>query len=129
MNIFFRDKKYQKEINCSFFVNSLEDSTASLKSYFVGDRVTILSQILVEQAEAINNLKISEMRASNLHGDDWHIDMPFRVVQRTHGLSFQGERGTLQELGLSLVLEAETGLWEDIFLWLCCGQQPEWTDV
>jgi hypothetical protein len=129
--ITFRDRKNKAEINCSFSVRGDSALTsASLGEYLVGDRVTLLTDIKTEYAHLLNYSGVDSVHACDLSGkDEWQISIPFCIVDRYHGLSFSGEVGILQELGgTSLCLEAESGVWEDVFLWLVEGTQPDWVD-
>lgn len=85
--------------------------------------MSIFFRLTPEQAQAIED-------RGDVPIDDATIQptvyIPFRVVERTHALNARG--GELRVLGESLVLEAETGVGEDIVRWVCCGERPGWAE-
>ncbi len=51
--------------------------------------------------------------------------MRFKVVERSHCFAWR-KVGDLQIFGTSIYLEAVSGLWEDVFSWVCLGERPKW---
>lgn len=131
MAIRFRYRKYGTLIDSSFFLVDGQ-AIAPLDHWHVGDEVSLLFDIEPEQAEAINRRgrAYPEIRAYSDSGGGhdpkrWYVHIPFLVVKRTHSASWR-DTGRLQTIGTSVTLEATSGYWEDVFLWVCCGEHPEW---
>lgn len=123
--LYFRSKKYQSDINCSFFVKD-GPNIDDLNGFMIGDTVTIMIDVTEEIENAIEE-NLPEHSGVRMFSDlrKKYIVMPFNVVDRRHALSYKST-GTLQTLGVSIYLEAKSGYWEDIFMCLLCDKQPEW---
>ena len=131
--IYFRGRKYQETIDCSFFVKD-GPNISSLEQYMVGDRVSLMVDVRGQMAEAIcdaldvNNLS-SAVRVFRLHNtpEEQAVTLFFRVVERRHALSYE-RPGNLMNLGTSIYLEAEDGYAEDVFRWIFLDKKPAWVE-
>lgn len=134
--IYFRGRKYQQIIDCSFFVKD-GPNISSLEQYMVGDRVSLMVDVGEKIREAINeHLGVNKLskavdtsRALTGNPDKSPITLHFRVVDRRHTLNYR-QVGNLSELGTSIYLEAEDGFAEDIFRWIFSDfkEKPTWVE-
>lgn len=125
--IYIRERKYRdlrgSTFNCTFSVVDGERYPDFSEAH-VGDEVSMLFDITEEQYAGINSLEHHEVQGYNLH-DKYSVHIPFVVVKRSHGLAWK-RVGNLQRLGTSYILEAASGLWEDVFCYICLNQSPPW---
>lgn len=119
-------------IDCSF---ALYDGERLYRpeAWHTGDEVSLLFRCSQEQADAINALEHPEVHVFGMpsfrreSGSDFTVHIQCRVVARRHAANWR-DVGKLQTLGLSIALEATHSLWEDVFLWVCCGEKPTWAE-
>jgi hypothetical protein len=125
--IYFRYRKYDSTINCSFFAKD-GPNIDMLDHCMIGDQVSLMLDVSEKMASCINDLSDQDVRAYSMSivgPKEWAVHIPFRIVERKHSFSYQSV-GNLQSLGKQIFLEAENGYWEDIFLWICVGEKPVW---
>lgn len=121
--IYFRDRKYGGTLNTSFFVKDGGEH-CDLSRFHIGDKMLIFFRLTAEQEEAVADR--GDVQVAHEAVNDSDALIPFRVVERSHYLSARG--GDLRLVSESLVLEAETGVGEDIVRWVCCGERPGWVE-
>jgi hypothetical protein len=121
--IYFRDRKYGATLNTSFFAKNGGEH-CDLSRFHTGDKVSIFFRLTPEQEEAIADRDDVPIEHDPINPSE--VFIPFRVVERSHALCARG--GELRIVGESLVLEAETGVGEDIVRWVCCGERPAWAE-
>ena len=123
-----RYRKYHYPINSSYSIYD-GSNIDFLHEAMVNDTVHILFPMTRNQLRSIEELGKSHLRenisCSYGRNDECLAHIPFKVVERRHSLSWY-EVGQLRKLGMSIVLEATDGYWEDIFLWIACGETPNW---
>lgn len=123
----FRSRKDHGEIDCSFFAND-GPNPDDMSKYLIGDKVTLVFGVPQKVIDAVNENLSSRSGVRIITGfgnKNPAVHIPFRVVDRRHALSWK-KVGNLRSLGSSIVLEAENGYWEDVFLWVCCDKTPQW---
>lgn len=133
--IYFHDRNTRDEINSSFFLVDGERES-SYGDWHVGDTVTLLFDLTKEQFNAINRHRDELLEWAKWRGDEipiayeqlfekYYILLPFTVVKRTHHAGWKCS-GTLQVLNSSVYLESISDPWQEVFLWIVCGEVPKW---
>ena len=118
----FRERQYGDILNTAFFFCD-GDRVAKLDRFLVGDEVYILFDVSPAQAAAIDECGFDETRVR-----DRTVHVPCIVRARHHAMTWQ-KVGEFQDLGMTIVLEAATGLWEDVLKWIVLGTPPRWAST
>ena len=128
----FRYRKSESEINCGFSTMNGQNYT-NVNQLAIGDTVSLFFETSHDLCEAFQarietNPGVQFMPQAVIPGDRpklANVMIEFEVVKRNHFYSWK-EIGLMRELGLSVVLEAKTGIAEDVFLWVCLQETPSW---
>jgi hypothetical protein len=127
--IYFQSRKYETAIDCSFNLYDGND-LASLASFMVGDEVVLLFEITRQMYESVQQLNVHQTSgfvdsASPHNALKRTAHIPFEVVKRSHTCSFCSTK-PFSLLTESITLQAQSGYWEDLFIWICLGEVPVW---
>lgn len=129
--IYFCSRKHGSHFDASFFLMDGERASTATVHWHLGDVVGVLFGSLPREiAETINEADFIDstiIAYKNTTGDGYNISVPCVVVKRRHGVSW-ADVGHFRNLGMSVTLEAESGLWEDILCWIVLGERPGWAD-
>jgi len=125
--IIFQDRKYGSSLDASFGLWDGE-RLADVSSYQVGDTVSVCFPDEREKQAAINENQPASGDYYFGSGDGF-IRVKCVVVRRSHSVVWK-DTGKLQELmGMSIVLEAADGYWEDVLKWIMLGERPAWVPL
>lgn len=120
--ISFRYRKTERAIDAGFHLFD-GGEIATTSDWHVGDEV----RVCFEVNDAIAN-QITWNAPSTMH-DVPHsrfVHIPCVVVSRSHSVVWKAV-GQLHRLSdCSVVLQAKSGEWEDVLLWIVKGIKPEW---
>lgn len=121
MGIQFRDRKNKQMIDASFILKSGNEMSNATQHWHVGDSVSICFDAQTDKIQAIRE-NFSDAYIS----DEGFIGVQCVVVKRYHSAVWNGI-GVFNHLQDSNVtLEAESGMWEDVLLWIMKDMCPEW---
>ncbi len=130
-SVSFRSRKYNTEIDCSYTVFDGKEPF-SLSTFHVGDEVTLLFDISKEMYDSVYALGLPDFRVFGDHysSSDFRATahIPFTVIKRSHTCSWRNT-GKLQLICESVILQAQSSYWEDLFLWICLAQIPDWAQT
>jgi hypothetical protein len=117
MHVTFRDRKHRREIDSSFTL--YDGKLPSQELWMVGDEVSIIFEINDAIREAIQEFALNDTRTI----EAW-VHLPCIVVRRSHCLAWKST-GKMECVGTGHVtLEAISGDWEDILIWIITGKNP-----
>jgi hypothetical protein len=127
--VYFQSRKYETAIDCSFNLYDGND-LSSFASFMIGDEVVLLFDITRQMYESAQQLNVHPMSvfvdSDSIHNNfKGTAHIPFKVVKRSHACSFRNAR-SLSLLTESITLQAQSGYWEDLFIWICLGEVPVW---
>jgi hypothetical protein len=117
-SIYFRNRKYQKNVDAFFFLKDGERTAHP--TWVVGDSVTVLFDATEEQESAVLEVGFDDV---SIFDKKAHI--PCTVVKRNHSIVWRNV-GEFQVLCDSVTLEANSGIWEDLLVWIVIGTRPGW---
>ena len=121
MGIQFRDRKNGQMIDASFILLNGSDTTDATQHWHVGDSVSICFDSQSDKIQAIR-----EGFSDAYISDEGFIGVQCVVVKRYHSVVWKSI-GVLNHLQDSnITLEAESGMWEDVLLWIVKNKRPEW---
>lgn len=121
MSIQFRDRKNRQMIDASFILRNGTEISSATQHWHVGDIVSICFENQADKVQAIRE-NFSDAYIS----DDGFIGVQCVVVRRYHSAVWKSI-GVLNHIQDSNVtLEAESGMWEDVLLWIVKNKLPEW---
>lgn len=121
MSIQFRDRKNGQMIDARFILQNGSGISLATQHWHVGDNVSICFENQADKSQAIRE-NFSDAYIS----DEGFIGVQCVVVKRYHSAVWK-EIGVLNHLQDSNVtLEAESGMWEDVLLWIIKNKRPEW---
>jgi hypothetical protein len=122
MSITFQTRKNGTPIDASFYLK--ENGVASSPDWHIGDTVCFCFAVPKEQSDAIRNAYMD-----GIHVCDKFVSIPCKVLKRSHSVVWK-QVGIFETLtGTSITLEAESGNWEDVLLWIVKNEKPEWIEV
>ncbi len=121
MGIQFRDRKNKQMIDASFILKSGSEISNATKHWHVGDNVSFCFDGQKDKIQAIRE-NFQEAYIS----DDGFIGVPCVVVKRYHSAVWNaiGVFNHLQDSNITL--EAESGMWEDVLIWIMKDRKPDW---
>lgn len=128
--IYIKSKQYGNTLNTSFFLMN-GPHNEPLDRFAIGDRVSLMWPISAEKAHTLKETRDDlgyRVNAPITSREEWIVTIDFRVVDKCHGLLYDGEPGHLERLQTQVYLEPETGFAEDVFLWVAMGEQPAWVE-
>jgi hypothetical protein len=120
--ITFRDRKYKRQLDASFSLwdgNNLGD----VSSYHVGDIVGVCFADLHEKQDAI---KEHCPMGFDFFANDGFIQVLCVVVKRHHSIVWKSVGRFDSLTTCNVVLEAESGYWEDVLKWIVTNEKPKW---
>lgn len=121
--ISFRYRKTGRAIDAGFSLYNGAAISLACNHWHVGDHVSVCFVDQREVVSAINEHAIN-ITAASMGGD--FLQIPCVVVERRHSVVWKAV-GVFQHLiDSSVVLQAESGEWEDVLLWIVKGVKPEW---
>lgn len=121
-SISFRDRKNKQCIDAQFYLKNGKELSAATGHWHIGDNVSVGFPDQKDKVAAIRENAPREVYIS----DDAMIFVPCVVVRRYHSVVWK-DIGAFQHLqDSSITLEAESGMWEDILLWIMKGTVPDW---
>lgn len=120
--IYFRRRKEHDTVDSSYFLYDGPNATEA-KHWLIGDEVTVMFSADDEMTKACASLGQHKF---TIYGNIAQI--PCTVVKRSHAAMWK-MTGNLQDLGTQIVLEANSGLWEDLLLWIIFGKRPQWAEL
>jgi hypothetical protein len=122
MHVTFRDRKHHRHIDASFTL--FDGPIPTQQPWMVGDEVSFIFEITDEQKSAIEDFA---WRESNIWENRVHL--PCVVVKRRHCAAWKSVGRFDVVNSTSVTLEAISGDWEDILIWIITGRrvgtQPE----
>lgn len=126
--IYFRNRKYGSPIDSSFFLKD-GPNVGTLERFMLGDLVSVGFRVDAEKASAFET--VDRRMIGNLHissgGGEQYAHIPCVVVQRQHIISWQSV-GEFRDFGMSITLEAQSGIAEDLLLWIVLRERPAWAE-
>lgn len=121
-SISFRDRKNKQPIDAQFYLKDGREMSTATQHWQIGDSVSVC---FPDQNDKVTAIRENAPRDIYI-GNDGMIGVPCVVVRRYHSVVWK-DVGAFQHLqDSSVTLEAESGLWEDILLWIMKGTVPEW---
>lgn len=131
--IYVRSRKYGYLFNNDFTVRDGPNLICDTSQFRIGERVKFMLEIDRDKFDSIDNMQKMgglEAHRNGLHLDEYMVYIPFRIVDIEHTFGYRkGSREEYPHLrwaGDMIVLEAETGHWEDVYLWWVEGKRPTW---
>lgn len=121
--ISFRGRKNHEHINAGFHLWAGKE-LADISGYLVGDTVCIgfVGQLAKRKAIA----KHAPLDSGFYCGDGDFLQVRCVVVKRHHSMIWR-DVGKFEELTTGdIIMEGETGFWEDVLRWIVVNEQPEW---
>lgn len=124
--ITFRTRKYESCVDSSYTLYNGSE-IGSVDHWHIGDIVSVMFDVPRHQSKAINYAGFADVRVvESLFGSTDIIHIPCKVIERRHAMSWR-DVGKFQDvLGTSVTLEASSGRWEDVLLWIVLGEKPSW---
>jgi hypothetical protein len=121
MNITFRTRQYERSVDAGF---SLYDGDKlTYPDWHVGDTVSFMFTASEEIAAAMEEYQPCD--DYQFRAFDGYVHIPCVVVFRHHSAVWR-DVGKFQMLTDGVTLEAKTGHWEDVLVWVTTGKKPSW---
>lgn len=120
--ITFRDKKHNRSLDAGFSLWNGKQ-LGDVSKYQIGDVVGVCFADQHEKQKAIReNCPVG----LDFFGNDGFVQVRCVVVVRHHGIVWR-DVGKFEEItGCGIVLEGETGYWEDVLKWIVINERPDW---
>ena len=121
--ISFRYRKTGRCVDAGFILFNGKEISNATRHWMVGDDVSVCFNKQNEISAAVREHAPWQMEIIT---NDGFISIPCRVVSRSHSVVWRqvGEFQHLQDCNVAL--EAVSGEWEDVLLWIVRGVKPEW---
>ena len=130
MEIYVRSRHYGTMLDTAGFeLTDGPDKIYDLSRFQVGDKVGLFVSLTKRQHWDIENMRgygLSSYGGSSLT-DDYHAEIPFTVVEKKHYMGLRKPLG-MSWAGTQIILEADSGYWEDVYLWVTQKIAPPWAD-
>ena len=129
--VYVQDRKHGGIIDGSmcFLRDGNGDSApmTDVAGFHEGDEFSLMLDIPSEIAKAINNQMFEGVRAYQMGIGDgkYTIHIRFVVARISHSASWH-KVGNLINLGTAIYLEAQSGIWEDIYRICWLNERPKW---
>lgn len=121
--ITFRYRKTHEHIDSSYYLMSGKEM-GDASAWFTGDSISVCFDGQGDKIKAIT-ADCPGRFDFNQHDDDF-LSIPCEVVKRHRSIIWR-DVGRFEELiTCSVTLEATSGYWEDVLLWVILNQKPEW---
>lgn len=120
--ITFQDRKDKKPLDASFTLFNGE-GIGDTSKYSIGDTVGVCFDNQKDKQDAIRQHGPREVKSV---GDSGFIMVRCIVVKRHHSIVWQSIGRFRELISCSVVLEAESGFWEDVLKWIVIGTSPDW---
>lgn len=124
--ITFRGRKYHEIMNASFNLYDRHfdrETLGDLSHYLVGDVVVVCFKGMHEKELAIVENCPDQTIGFGGHG---LLHIMCVVVQRSHSIVWESTGKFVPLITASVVLEAQSGFWEDILRWVILDEKPAW---
>lgn len=120
--ITFRDRKYKRQLDAGF---SLWDGEklGDVSNYQVGDVVGVC---FADQQKKQDAIREHCPMGFDFWGNGGFIQVLCVVVKRTHSVAWKSVGRFDALITCNVVLEAESGYWEDVLKWIVLNERPEW---
>ncbi len=121
MSVFFRYRKYDSVMDSSYSITNGPECFDN--RWRIGEQVSVMFDVTEEQEAAINDAR-KESEFTSYHKV---AQINCRVVEVTHAISWK-QVGQFRDIGTQFILEAESGMGEDVLEWIIFGKQPSWVE-